>query len=236
MVWLGAKYLFASAFSYRIPYFSSSYALCAPAPSPSTIKLAIVATAINRTGNIEKGKKLFEQLKSANITTELPEKIVFFKAFMKRLKQKRKGKERKIQTPWGTLTESFELTFGIREYIIYNSPITIYIETPRETAEEVIGILKNIQYFGTSDSICTCLESKFSEPNTLSCIKPLREQKEPTNGIVYLLSDFTEKTTFSSVNPFSGQKLKKDEIILKPYIFPIEVEKKDKNCTVYRRL
>ncbi len=101
MVWIGAKYLFASAFSYRIPYFSSSYALSAPAPSPSTIKLAIVATAINRTGNIEKGKKLFEQLKLANIATELPEKIVLFKAFMKRLKQKRKGKEGKIHNTMG---------------------------------------------------------------------------------------------------------------------------------------
>ncbi|MEM3075837.1 MAG: CRISPR-associated protein Cas5 [Candidatus Bilamarchaeaceae archaeon] len=236
MVWIGAKYLFASAFSYRIPYFSSSYALSAPVPSPSTIKLAIVATAINRTGNIEKGKKLFEQLKLANITTELPEKIVLFKAFMKRLKQKRKGKEGKIQTPWGTLTESFESTFGIREYILYNGPITIFIEMPQETAEEVRDILRNIQYFGTSDSICTCLESNFAEPNISRCANPVKEKAKPTNGIVFLLSDFTEKATFESVNPFSEQKLKKGEITLKPYIFPIEIEKKDKNCTIYRRL
>jgi CRISPR-associated Cas5-like protein len=236
MVWIGAKYLFASAFSYRIPYFSSSYALSAPAPSPSTIKLAIVATAINRTGNVDKGNLLFEQLKVANTTTELPEKMVLFKAFMKRLKQKRKGKEEKITTPWGTLIESFESTFGIREYILYNGPLTIYIETPQDTAKELVGILKNIQYFGTSDSICTCLESKFSEPNVASCIKPVKEQAELTSGTVFLLSDFTEKATFASVNPFSGRKMKKDEIVLKPYIFPIQVEKKDKNCTVYRRL
>ncbi|MEM2099621.1 MAG: CRISPR-associated protein Cas5 [Candidatus Bathyarchaeia archaeon] len=236
MVWVSAKYLFASTFSYRIPYFSSSYALSAPAPSPSTIKLAIVATAINRTGNVAKGYKLFEQIKLANTTIELPEKIVLFKAFMKRLKQKRKGKEEKIQTPWGTLTESFESTFGIREYILYNKPIAICIETPRETAEEVINILKNIQYFGTSDSLCTCLESNFTEPNISTCIKPVKGQANLSNGIVFLLSDFTEKATFASVNPFSEQKMKKGEIVLKPHIFPIEVEKKDKNCTVYRRL
>jgi len=236
MVWVSARYLFASAFSYRIPYFSSSYALSAPAPSPSTIKLAIIATAINRTGNVEKGNLLFEQLKVANTATELPEKIALFKAFMKRLKQKRKGKEGKITTPWGTLTESFESTFGIREYILYNGPITIYIETPEENAEEVRMTLKNIQYFGTSDSLCTCLESKFAEPNMLNCAKPVKEQAKPTTGTVFLLSDFTEKTTFNSVNPFSEQKLKKGEIALKPYIFPIQVEKKDKNCTIYRRL
>ncbi len=236
MVWVSARYLFASAFSYRIPYFSSSYALSAPAPSPSTIKLAIVATAINRTGNIEKGKRLFEQLKLANTTAELPEKMVLFKAFMKRLKQKRKGKEEKITTPWGTLTESFESTFGIREYILYNSPLTIYIETHEENTEELMTTLKNIQYFGTSDSLCTCLESKLAKPNMSSCTKPLKEQTAPTTGTVFLLSDFTEKANFASVNPFSEQKLKKGEIVLKPYIFPIQVEKKDNNCTVYRRI
>jgi len=235
MVWVSARYLFASAFSYRIPYFSSSYALSAPAPSPSTIKLAVVATAINRTGNIERGNLLFEQLKLANTTVELPEKMVLFKAFMKRLKQKRKGKEEKITTPWGTFIESFESTFGIREYILYNGPLTIYIEALEDTAKKVIDILKNIQYFGTSDSICTCLESSFSEPNIASCIKPVREQ-ELTSGTIFLLSDFTKKATFDSVNPFSDRKMKKDEIVLKPYIFPIQVEKKDKNCTVYRRL
>lgn len=236
MVWVGAKYLFASTFSYRVPYFSSSYALSAPAPSPSTIKLAIVATTINRSGSIKKGNRLFEQLKLANTTVELPEKMVLFKAFMKRLKQKRKGKEEKITTPWGTLTESFESTFGIREYILYNGTLAIYIETPQAIAKEVGGILKSIQYLGTSDSICTCLETKFSEPNVTNCIKPIKERAELTSGTVFLLSDFTEKATFASINPFSDRKMKKDEIVLKPYIFPIQLEKKDKNCTVYRRL
>jgi CRISPR-associated Cas5-like protein len=67
MVWVGAKYGFASTFSYRIPYFSSSYALSAPAPSPSTIKLALVASTINRTGNLEKGRRLFERIRNCRI-------------------------------------------------------------------------------------------------------------------------------------------------------------------------
>jgi len=236
MVWIGAKYKFASTFSYRIPYFSSSYALSAPAPSPSTIKLAIIATAINRTGDIEKGKKLFRKLSTANVTIELPEKIVLFKAFMKRLKGK--AIEEQITTQFGTLTKRFESTFGIREYIIYDEPLTIYIDTPQEDVDEISKVLKNIQYFGTSDSLCMCLESGISKPNLPRCIKPYNTQEKllNENGIIFLLSDFTEKTTFESVDPFSGKKMKKEDLTLKPYLFPIQVVKKDKNCTIYKCL
>jgi len=221
MPWIGAKYKFASTFSYRIPYFSSSYALSAPAPSPSTIKLALVASAINRTGNIEKGKALFEKIRTSHVTVELPDKIVLFKAFMKRLKKKRQG-------------EGFERTFGIREYVLYNGNLGIYLDTQKDAIEEVSSVFKNVQYFGTSDSICLCIDNALTEPTPKRCIVQI-EQKEPLheNGIVFLLSDFTETTSFEDVNPFSGKKMKKGAIALKPYLFPIKVVKKDRNCTIY---
>jgi CRISPR-associated Cas5-like protein len=222
MVWIGAKYKFASTFSYRIPYFSSSYALSAPAPSPSTIKLALVASTINRTGDIEKGKKLFEKVSTSNVTVELPDKIVLFKAFMKRLKKKRQGK-------------GFERTFGIREYVLYDGDLGIYLDTPKDAIEEISSVFKNVQYFGTSDSICLCLENALTEPTPKRCIKLHNKLKEPLheNGVVFLLSDFTETTSFEDVNPFSGKKMKKGTIVLKPYLFPIKVVKKDRNCTIY---
>jgi len=235
MVWIGAKYEFASTFSYRIPYFSSSYALSAPSPSPSTIKLAIVATAINRTGNVEKGRVLFQRIRDARVTAELPARIVFFKAFMKRLKKKRK--EEQLETSFGTITKRFESTFGIREYILYDDLLTIYVDVPQDITEEISKTLKNIQYFGTPDSICYCLESDSIEPPLEGCIKPCeRETSFPKNGMIFLLSDFTEKVTFESINAFSGKKMRKGDVILKPYLFPIQTVKKDKNCTIYRRL
>jgi len=222
MVWTGAKYKFASTFSYRIPYFSSSYALSAPAPSPSTIKLALVASTINRTGNVEKGKKLFEKICTSKVTVELPERIVLFKAFMKRLKKKRQGL-------------GFERTFGIREYILYDGKLGIYLDVPKDANAEITERLRNIQYFGTSDSICLCIESALTEPNLQHCIQLSLEKETPQkNGIVFLLTDFAETASFDDINPFSGKKMKKNTIALKPYLFPIKVEKKDRNCTIYR--
>jgi CRISPR-associated Cas5-like protein len=222
MVWVGAKYKFASTFSYRIPYFSSSYALSAPAPSPSTIKLALVASTINRTGNVEKGKELFDKILTSKITIELPDRIVLFKAFMKRLKKKRQE-------------QGFERTFGIREYILYEGILGVYLDTQKDNIEEVAEALKNVQYFGTSDSICLCVENGAAEPNFEHCIQLCSEKEEtPKNGTVFLLTDFTDTASFESVNPFSGKKMKKGAIILKPYLFPIKVVKKDRNCTVYQ--
>jgi CRISPR-associated Cas5-like protein len=221
MVWVGAKYKFASTFSYRIPYFSSSYALSAPAPSPSTIKLALVASTINRSGNVERGKELFNKILTSKITIELPDKIVLFKAFMKRLKKKRQE-------------QGFERTFGIREYILYDGSLGIYLDIQKDNIEEVAEALKNIQYFGTSDSICLCLENGVAEPNLEHCIRLCSEKEETLkNGTVFLLTDFTDTASFEGVNPFSGKKIKKGDMVLKPYLFPIKVVKKDRNCTIY---
>jgi CRISPR-associated Cas5-like protein len=223
MVWIGARYGFASTFSYRIPYFSSSYALSAPAPSPSTIKLAMVASTINRTGNLEKGRKLFERISNSNTEIELPNKIVVFKAFMKRLKKKRQG-------------DGFERTFGIREYILYDGKLGIHLDVPSDDIEEVSEALQRVQYFGTSDSICCCLEKTKAEPDQKQTVKQCAQNRALAEGVVFLLSDFAEKTTFEDINPFSGKKTKKDNLILKPYLFPIQVLQKDRNCTVYQRL
>jgi CRISPR-associated Cas5-like protein len=225
MVWVCGTYTFASTFSYRIPYFSSSYALSAPAPSPSTIKLAIVASAINRTGNVNAGKTLFKKICTSEVLMELPERISVFKVFLKRLKKKRQE-------------QAFEITFGIREYIIYNGPLKIYLNVPEDSLKATIEALRNIQFLGTSDSICTCTNTtKVTRPPT-KCAKPhFITEQEKMNGVIFLLTDFTNKATFDAVNPYTKKKLRKDEdIISKPYIFPIKVIKKDKNCTVYTTL
>jgi CRISPR-associated Cas5-like protein len=219
MVWVGAKYRFASTFSYRIPYFSSSFAISAPVPSPSTIKLALVSSTINRTGNIDKGKELFNNIRNAKVEVELPETFAVFKAFMKRLKKKRQG-------------EGFDRTFGIREYILYNGNLGIRLEI-NSNENLVSEAFKKIQYIGTSDSICSYIE-ELNESSPERIVKQSSPDFSGANkGVIYLLSDFSENTTFNDINPFSGKKLKKDNLILKPYLFPIRVKQKDKNCTVY---
>jgi hypothetical protein len=221
MTWIGAKYGFASTFSYRLPDFSSSYALAAPAPSPSTIKLAIVAMAIKDSCSVDEGRNIFELLKTTDIQVELPHRIAAFKSFLKRLKPKRRER-------------GFESTFGIREYLVYSDVLTVYMDLPENTVEKLLGIMKKISYFGTSDSLCTCLKIDNSEPIQERCISPFNEQK---NGLIFLLTDFSEDTTFEYVDPYAGVNMKGSEYLKKiPYHFPLTVLKKESNYTIYERI
>lgn len=225
MVWVSGTYEFASTFSYRIPYFSSSYALTTLAPSPSTIKLAIVASIINRKGNIKDGKILFEGIRTAEVLMELPTKISVFKVFLKRLKKKRQK-------------QAFEQTFGIREYVIYDGPLKIYLNVPETMSKKTLEAMKYIRYFGTSDSTCTCIETRATQPSINKCVRShLISNKEKINGMIFLLTDFTNTTTFEAVNPYVKKRLRKNvDIVLNPYIFPIKIQKKDKNTTIYSSL
>ncbi len=221
MTWIGARYRFASTFSYRLPNFSSSYALSAPAPSPSTIKLAIIATAIRSSGDVEEGRRLFEKIRTAEVTVELPHRIAAFKGFIKRLKAKRQER-------------GFESTFGIREYIVYSDPLGIYIDVAEDVTEKVSRVLRRIQYLGTSDSLCTCLESGIADPPTERCIKPFKERGE---GIIFLLTDFTEEVSFENINPYSGSRMREEKHLRRiPYLFPLRITKKESNYTIYETL
>jgi CRISPR-associated Cas5-like protein len=220
MAWIRATYTFVSTFSYRIPGFSSSYAMVAPIPSPSTVKLALVATAIQKNGDVEAGIKLFEKIKASRVTIEIPKEIAVFKSFIKRLKPKR-------------LSKGFESTFGIREYAIYGGPLSVFIEKT-DDAGDVVKFLRAIRYFGTSDSVCTNLECDFCEPSWEKVPRPY-SQKEKIGGVVFLLTDFTNNATFESINPYSKVPLKSSEHIVKqPYVFPLKVAEKKRNYTIYR--
>jgi len=223
MVWVGAEYSFASTFSYRIPYFSSSYALSAPTPSPSTVKLAAVSSIINRSGDIEKGRKLFYDIKMVPVCLVLPNKIAIYKSFMKRLKQKRSER-------------GFERTFGIREYIVYGGTLNIHLDVPQEKSQLMLEALRGIQYFCSSDSVCSCTNSGFIEPNLKRCPQPFDKSsliKEGSKGIVFMLTDFTDKATFDDINPYSGKKMTKGALVLKPFLYPLRVAIKESNYTVY---
>ncbi|MBS7630103.1 CRISPR-associated protein Cas5 [Candidatus Bathyarchaeota archaeon] len=220
MPWIGAEYNFASTFSYRLPDFSSSYALSAPIPSPSTIKLALVSGIISRKGNIERGKQLFEQIRTVKVTTELPDRIATFKCFIKRLKKKRQGK-------------GFEPTFGIREYIIYNGPLRIFLNVSNQVMDDVKDALKAVSYLGTSDSLCTCTEFNIREPLWNKCPQ-LYDSEHGKEGILFMLTEFTNEVAFENVNPYSEVRMIKGKhIVTKPYLFPIHIMTKESNYVIY---
>lgn len=258
MTWLKADYEFASLFSYRIPNLSPSFAFSSPIPGPSTVKLAIISTAIERNGNVDYGKKIFNIVKDSKILYEMPEKTSLSRAFIKRLKQeviaKKMPKKEKIagvcsvckqqKDVWeidGTVickdcaSNRLTSTFGTREYVHFSEPLRIFIKIP-EKEKEIIKILKQIKYFGTSDSLVTCKEITESPPDEKICAKPLGkiEELESQRLPIIPLLDFKPDIQFDDINPY--EKTRKTPFETKPYVLPLKHEKEGSNWIIYSRI
>jgi len=256
MVWIKATYEFASLFSYRIPDFSSQYAISSLLPGPSTIKLAIVSTAIEITGNVEYGKEIFELVKNADIKIRLPKKISLTTVLLKRLKEKKKPDKKsfvgericpicgektklfldrtdnkeKCKECWG-----FETTFGIRGYVYYPEEFSIYINIPEKNFKEFERILKSIRYFGTSDSLVWCNNVNREEPSSDAISAVENFKGEEKNLLIIPVKDINPKASFDDVNIYKkkrGRK-RKEALLGKIYLIPISRQISGKNWIIY---
>jgi CRISPR/Cas system-associated protein Cas5 (RAMP superfamily) len=220
MVWIRADYEFGSLFSYRIPDFSSQYAISSILPGPSAIKLAIVSTAIEITGNVEYGKEIFEIVKNTSIKIKLPRKIASTNVLIKRLKKKKEG-------------SGLENTFGIRGYVHYLDGFSIFINIPDSKVNEFQKILKNIRRFGTSDSLVWCKNVNREEPpnDAISATETLKN--EDRNVIIIPVKDINPDVGFDDVNIYQKKKVRKDLLLKRFYILPISKLTQGKNWIVY---
>jgi CRISPR/Cas system-associated protein Cas5 (RAMP superfamily) len=224
MVWIRADYEFASLFSYRIPDFSSQYAISSILPGPSAIKLAIVSTAIEITGNVEYGKEIFEIIKNSSIKIKLPRKIASTNVLIKRLKKKKKE-------------SGLETTFGIRGYVHYLDSFSIFINIPDSIPESKLNefqkILKNIRRFGTSDSLVWCKSVNIEESpkDAISTVESLK--KGDRNVIIIPVKDINPEVSFDDVNIYQKKKVRKDLLLKRFYILPISKLTQGKNWIVY---
>ncbi len=226
MVWLRANYEFASTFSYRIPGASAQFAVGAPIPSPATVKLAIVDTAIRWSGNVDKGREVFNVVKTLQVCVVPPSQMVRFRAFVRRLKPPHSSSKS------GMLTEST----GVRDYFILDGPMSVYIETPVDKVDEIKTLLNNIRRFGTTDSVCFCVQCKQDVPDEALCPRPLADSGAfPRRFFVSLLADLTPESQFDGFNPFGGNaQLSKQQI--RPYALPLDVRRSGETWAILVRV
>jgi hypothetical protein len=158
----------------------------------------LVATAIRTTGNVAEGERVFYAVRDADIRILPPEQIAINSVLIKRLKKKKNPTE----------LETFEKTFGVREYVFFPDDVNLFIGCDDiDIAIKYFGMLR---YLGSSDSMLyvKCIE-KINEPPK-SAIKAIADKefaeaisKEPY--IVYPVKDISKKAKFEQINPYSGK-------------------------------
>ena len=244
--------------SYRIPdYPSPSYAICSPLPGPSAIKLAIVATAIETTNNVESGERVFNIIKNAKIKIKTPKGIALSNLLIKRLKQ---SDPTKVKTELEGICDQcgrheklwqidekrhckqcatkLDSTFGIRGYAHLSEPLTIYLEIPPEkeqqNAQYIEDIVRKVRHIGTSDSIVYCTNVSEEEPPS-SCIEPQETlDKAQRNVLLVPVKDINPdpKVKFTNVNPYTDST-RKDVFVKRFYLLPIARQTQGKNWLRY---
>jgi len=215
MQWLKATLHFPSFFSYRIPGYSSQYALSVPLPSPSSLKLALVATAIRIKGNVSEGERVFQMIKDADVRIVPPKQIAMNSYLIKRLKKKK--------NEHGLIP-----TFGIKEFVFFPEDIDVFIGL--DHANEILKYLKLLRYVGSSDSLVyvKCIDNLDDPPvNVVKAIKSDEFAKivKEHSYLVYPVKDIGEKATFEQINPYSSSKSNRETLDQKYYLINAKVRK-----------
>ncbi|RKY15720.1 MAG: hypothetical protein DRP82_01035 [Planctomycetota bacterium] len=226
-VWLKAELCFGSMFSYRMPDLSPSFALASPCPSPAAFRLALVDAAIRYACPItgrkpeDVGEEIFakvnlQALPTENLLFEPPQRVLVFKFFIKRIK-------------------GGEVSFGVREYCLFDGPLNVYLFVPRNEVNEdekltIAWCLRRLRRLGTTDSLLFCkdVSQLDKEPPRERCFKVLNGQSkagDPSQPI-YMLNELTEEMEFRHVNPYGkgGPKFKKIGVVA-----PLKVKRRGEN-------
>jgi len=213
MKWLRLRIHFPSFYSYRIPAYSSQYALALPLIAPSTIKLALVATAIRMSGKVSEGKRIFEYVKDAKVGIKLPKVIVMNSVFIKRLKKKKDQ-------------PGFQPSFGVREYVHFGGDVEVYLEFSKiGIPKELITYAQSIRYLGTSDSIVYVKSVRWMDKEPTDVVFLSELSKIPEGAIIYPVKDFAKKVTFEQINPYSPKKAGK---LYETKYYPVLLSKRPK--------
>ncbi|MDI6828716.1 MAG: hypothetical protein QME62_09555 [Armatimonadota bacterium] len=222
--WIKAELHFGSFCSYRIPGTSPQHALASPVPSPAALKLALVDAAIRYSGNIDAGRKVFQDVKNSRIEINLPQWVTIMRHFIKRLKPR--GEQ---------LVEST----AIREYCHLSGALSIYIEVDDKLIDTVSMLFTKLRRLGTTDSLLWCSSTDIAEPDlTLSWID-LGTSAIPTGAgnferrLVVTLNDIDEKATFDSLNPYSSKGERRLFSVAK--MLPLVAKERAENWVRYKR-
>jgi len=225
-VWLRADYEFPSTFSYRMPDASAQFAIGLPIPSPATVKLALVDTAIRWSGDINEGRRIFEIIKTAKVCVIPPSRIVRFRALIRRLKPPHSSKG-----PGAPTVESV----GVRDYFLLDEPLSVFVEVPQSIAGEIAWLLQRVRRFGTSDSICWCKEVREEAPDISRCPQRFGGLSHAQEGLVVRLSDLTQASQFEGFNPFGGN-VREAKLEKEVYVLPLRVLRSGETWEILERI
>ncbi len=160
IIWLAGDYEMISTYSIRIPVSSQYSALSSPAPSPGTVRLAMISKAIGLFGLEVARDIFFPMIRSAHILIRPPERVAMSVHLFQALKI-------------GKSSSQFTDSLAYREMCCAEGVLTVYLAVPEAYEASFRKILRAIGYWGQADSLAVCTKISHETPILSNCAQPL---------------------------------------------------------------
>ncbi len=202
-MWLAADYRFPSGYSCRVPMSSMHAGLAMPAPSPATIRLALIRVGIEMLGVSATQHHLFPAVARARILVRPPNHVAFSNQILQAFK---------VSAARGNAAETMEKAPTYREVAQTDGVMTVYMQVPHTDSELYRQLFEAIGYWGTAWSFTCCVDVRQAAPERKECLTML-DQLTAVHSIgsyfACLVADFkSNQVSWEEIQPRlqSGQQ------------------------------
>jgi hypothetical protein len=158
-LWLRAEYHIPTTYSCRIAVSNPNSARALPAPSPATIRLALIRVGFELFGVHKVCDELFSVICAAPIAVSPPKRVAISPQLIRLYKMTSNG--------------SFHQSIAYREYAVAEGSMRIYLQVPSDLRSVFVTLFSGIGYWGKSDSLVHCMAVQEAEPEPGSVACPL---------------------------------------------------------------
>jgi hypothetical protein len=227
-----------SLFSLRRSDATNPAAKSLIAPSPYSIKMALINAAITFKSFDD---DIFEMIKNLEIHYNLPDFICVNNCFVKnQSKYEIKTKKENVNLE-DIEGYAFKTTIGFREYVYYNNLVKILIKTEIKEKKDIDflkSLFMRVNYFGKRGSFFQFIEAKEyydnkRPPGYSYIFDEIVSNNYGKNMIIFKMDDVDKEAKFANMNSYSGEKAKR---VSKIYCFEYEQYRANKNFTLLRKI
>ena len=242
-MWIVAQYLPVAPFSLKPAAATSSGGKTLLAPTPYSIKMALLDVAI-RTMGLSQGERLFPALRDLSISLHLPEDLVVIKGFSKIQRPlKDKGDEQKALEAQSRGHWPMQPTIAYREYVYYRDAFQLAFSSPEGDSlpEELSRLLTCINYLGKRGGFVQIMGSPQQVENLpadlFTELTPESLRSFYSDGTLQVLDDCGDSLIFQRANIYSSERITVGkERILRHVVLPYRLKRSSRSYSWYQRI
>jgi hypothetical protein len=238
-MWYVAEFRPTTLFSLRPANATTSGGKTLLTPTPFSIKMALLDTAIRVYGR-DQGEIWFPNLRDLFIAVQLPTHVMVINTFIKILRPHKTGP--KDTTGLG-LNGPMGNTIAYRELVQFGGSIWLALQdTSKGVAVPPLeSLLAQIHYLGKRGSFMQfCGVEQVDElPGEYIWLNSPKPEPFSISGTLQLLDDCGPKMTFAHADIFSGKSLSVGEDngrLLRPVVLPYRLTRSSRGYSFYERL